>query len=159
MRKIFLFAVLATMLASCSISKEARKYRGNIAGKWQLQTILSEGINGSVKTTLFDEADFHCFIGSNWSFTDHNSLGSYTIAASQGCNPLKRDFRWSVYEAKDEPLLLQFKRLDAKLKEIDANNGGYRFTIVELTGSSMKLKSDITFEGKPAAFIYNFIRL
>ena len=159
MRRIFFFALISCAIASCSMSKEARSYRRDIAGKWQLQTIVSEGIKGSAKTVLFDEADFNCFIGSNWSFTDHNSLGSYTISATAGCNPLKRDFRWSIYEAKDEPKLLQFKRLDTKLKEIDANNSGFRFTIVELSGTSMKLKSDITFEGKPAAFVYNFIRI
>jgi hypothetical protein len=159
MRKIFFFAVTATALVSCSMSKEARTYRNAIAGKWQLKTIVSEGISGSVKTVLFDEADFNCFIGSNWSFTNNNSLGSYTISASAGCNPLKRDFRWSIFEAKDEPKLLQFKRLDSKLKEIDANSSGFRFTIVELTGTTMKLKSDITFEGKPAAFVYNFVRI
>lgn len=159
MRRVFFFVMLITAISSCSMSKEARSYRRDIAGKWQLQTIVSEGIQGTVKTVLFDEADFNCFIGSNWSFTDHNSLGSYTISATAGCNPLKRDIRWSIYEAKDEPKLLQFKRLDNKLKEVDANSSGFRFTIVELTKTSMKLKSDLTFEGKPAAFIFNFTRI
>ena len=159
MRKIIYFAVIVFALASCSTSKEARNIRKDISGKWQLQTIVSEGISGKIKTVLFDEADFNCFIGSNWSFVNNNSLGSYAIAASAGCNPVTRDFRWSVYEAKDEPKLLQFKRLDSKLKEVDANSGGFRFTIVELTSSQMKLKSDITFEGKPAAFVYNFVRI
>ena len=159
MRKLLIFFFSVSVLASCSMSKQARSYRNDIAGKWLLQTIVSEGISGSVKTVLFEEADFNCFIGSNWSFTAHNSLGSYAIGASTGCNPIKRDIRWSIYEAKDEPKLLQFKRLDSKLKEVDANSGGFRFTIVELTATSMKLRSDITFEGKPAAFVYNFIRI
>lgn len=159
MRKVVFFLLIAFAVNSCSMSKEARGIRRDVAGKWQLQTIVSEGISGTVKTVLFDEADFNCFIGSNWSFTDHNSLGNYTISSTAGCNPIKRDFRWSVFEAKGEPKLIQFKRLDTKLKEVDANSSGFRFTVVELLGSSMKLKSDLTFEGKPAAFIYNFIRI
>ena len=48
---------------------------------------------------------------------------------------------------------------NSKLKEIDENSAGFRFTIVQLNDNAMQLKSDITFEGKPASFIYNFVRI
>ena len=62
--------------AACSSSKQARIYKRTIDGNWQLQTIATESIQGKFKAQLFEEADFNCFIGSSWSFNDHNSLGS-----------------------------------------------------------------------------------
>ena len=109
---------------------------------------------------IFNEEDFNCFVGSTWSFNKRNSLGSYTISANGAeCVAVKREIRWSVYEATGEPKLFQFKRLDSKLKEMDENSAGFRFTIVQLNNNSMQLKSDIMFEGKPASFIYNFVRI
>ena len=150
----------AILFASCSTSKEARKDRNIINGKWQLQTVTSEGISGTTKTTLFNDAELSCFIGSMWTFNQNNSLGSYTFnGAGTQCESVKRDIRWSVYQADGESPLFQFKRLDSKLKNIDEEGGGYRFTILQLDNTTMKLKSEVTFEGKPAAFIYNFVKI
>lgn len=54
-----LFVVL--MMGSCSTSKEARNYKNNIDGKWQLQTVVTEGIIGKVKSQILNEADVNCF--------------------------------------------------------------------------------------------------
>jgi Lipocalin-like domain len=146
------------LLASCSSSKEARTYKKTIDGNWQLQTIVTQGIAGKVKAQVFNEADFNCFVGSSWNFNQHNSLGTYNISKNADeCAAIKRNIRWSVYEAKDQPKLLQFKRLDDKLKEVD-DGGGFRFEIIQLDDHSMQLKSTITFENKPASFIYNFVK-
>lgn len=151
------FAVV--ILASCSTSREARKYETNIDGKWQLQTVVTEGIRGTVKSQLLNEADMSCFIGSNWTFNRNNNLGSYSINMNGGeCVAVKRNLRWSIFEAKDQPKLFQFKKLDDKLKEIEEGSAGYRFTIVKLDDTNMQLRNDVTFEGKPASFIYNFVR-
>ena len=159
-KTIFNLFVIALMLASCTASKEARTYKKTINGNWQLQTVVSEGIMGKIKAQVFNEADFNCFIGSLWNFNANNSLGSYTIAKNAGeCVAIKRNIRWSIFEEKDQPKLFQFKRLDDKLKEIDEGGGGFRFTIVLLDKNTMQLRSDITFEGRPAAFIYNFVRI
>lgn len=148
------------LLAACSTSKEARTYKKTINGNWQLQTVVSEGIMGKIKAQVFNEADFNCFVGSSWNFNSYNSLGSYTVAQNATeCTAVKRNIRWSIYEADGQPKTFQFKRLDDKLKEIDENNGGFRFTIVQLDQHNMQLKSDIMFEGKPASFVYNFVRL
>jgi CRISPR/Cas system-associated endoribonuclease Cas2 len=161
MKKLCLLAgiVLSVLLlVSCATSKEARTYKKSINGNWQLQTVVSEGIAGKIKAEVFNEADFNCFVGSSWSFNQVNSLGSYTINQNGNeCVAIKREFRWSIFEAEGQPKLFQFKRLDEKLKEID-EGGGFRFTIVQLDNNTMQLKSDISFEGKPAAFIYNFVR-
>ncbi len=147
------------LMGSCSTSKEARSYKNNIDGKWQLQTLVSEGIAGNTKATILNEADISCFIGSNWTFNRNNSLGTYTISQNAGqCVAVTRNFRWSIYEAKDQPLLFQFKKVDDKYKEIDEGSAGYRFTIVSLSETAMQLRNDVTFEGRQASFIYNFTR-
>lgn len=151
-----LFAV--AILASCATSKEARTQKKTIDGNWQLQTVVTEGITGKVKAQVFNEEDFNCFVGSTWNFNQTNSLGYYSIAQNSGeCVAVKRTIRWSIYEATGQPKLFQFKRLDSKLKEID-EGGGFRFTILQLDDKTMQLRNDITFEGKPAAFIYNFVK-
>jgi hypothetical protein len=150
---IFLTVVL---LGSCSSSREARTMRGDIKGDWVLQTITTQGIVGVTKTTVFNEAEFGCFIGSGWNFIGNNSMGSYSIVDPK-CAAAKRNFRWSVFETDGAPKMLQFKRLDDKKKAMD-NGDGFRLTIVQLDDTQMKLRSDITFEGKPASLTYNFIR-
>lgn len=155
---ILMLIIICFLLASCTMSKEARGYRKTIDGNWQLQTVATEGIMGKVKVQLFNEADFNCFIGSNWNFNNGNSLGTYSITKTANeCVAVTRNIRWSIYETKDEPKLLQFKRLDDKLKVMDDGNG-FRFTIVQLDGNTMKLKSAITFENRPAAIVYNFVK-
>ena len=161
MKKIknaLLFLSIATLLASCASSKEGRTYKKTIDGNWQLQTVATEGIAGRVSIQLFNEADFSCFFGSNWNFNNTNSLGTYDITKSTSeCVALKRNIRWTVYEEKNEPKLLQFKRLDNKYKVMD-NGDGFRFTIVFLDKTTMQLKSDVVFEGKTVSIIYNFIK-
>jgi len=145
------------LMGSCSVSKKGRSYKNNIDGKWQLQTLVSEGIVGNTKATILNEANISCFIGSSWTFNRNNSLGTYSIAQNAGqCAAVTRNFRWSIYESKDQPALFQFKKLDDKYKEVDEGSAGYRFTIVQLNETSMQLRNDVTFEGRQASFIYNF---
>ena len=155
---IFNLLIIIYLLASCATSKEARTYKKTIDGNWQLQTVVTEGIMGKVKVQLFNEAEFNCFVGSSWSFNQNNSLGTYDISKNGNeCVAVKRNIRWTIYEATGEPKLLQFKRLDDKLKVMD-DGDGFRFTIVQLDKNRMQLKSNIIFENKPAALVYNFIR-
>ena len=155
---IFNLLIIIYLLASCATSKEARTYKKTIDGNWQLQTVVTEGIMGKVKVQLFNEAEFNCFVGSSWSFNQNNSLGTYDISKNGNeCVAVKRNIRWTIYEAKGEPKLLQFKRLDDKLNAMD-DGDGYRFSIVQLDNNNMQLRSNITFENKPASLIYNFVR-
>lgn len=163
-RLYYIFAAWVVLFAavSCSGSRQARTTRTNVNGKWQLQTIVSEGITlaSQTKAELLNEADLHCFVGSSWSFNSRNSLGAYSINQNGGeCVSVTRNIRWSIYEGNGEPNILQFKKVDAKYKDIEEGHVGYRFTILQLDNTTMKLRSDVTFEGKPASFIYNFVRL
>lgn len=155
-----LYLMLAVIiLAACSSSKQARNYASTIDGNWTLQSVTTEGISGKIKAQLFNEANSTCFNGSSWKFNNNNNLGSFTINQnSNECASSTRLIRWSIFEPAGQPKSLQFKRLDNKKNEIDENKGGFRFTIVDINKTSMILKSEITFEGKPAAFVYNFLR-
>jgi len=150
---------IVLIISSCSSSKEARTYEKSINGNWQLQTITTEGITGKIKTQVLDEADFNCFVGSSWNFNRNNSLGFYEISKNAGeCVAIKRNIRWSIYEEAGAPKMLQYKRLDNKYKDLDEAKAGFRFVILSITDAQMQLKSDITFEGKPASFTYNFVK-
>lgn len=152
---ILLFAI---SLGSCSISNEARSMKKAFNGDWVLQTITTEGITGVAKTTIFNEAEFGCFIGSQWNFVSNNSMGSYTIFdKGKGCVQLKRFIRWSIFEPKDLSKEFQFKRLDDKKNSMD-NGDGYRLLVEEQTKNTMKLRSDIVYDGHAGAVIYNFTR-
>lgn len=157
--KFFITAlVLLTVISSCSVSKQANSMKQTINGNWMLETITTEGIAGKVTATIFNEASFNCFVGSSWNFVANNSLGNYHINQSgTECTAVTRHIRWSIYEPKGEAKEFQFKKLDDNNKSMD-NDEGFRLEIVQLTATSMQLKSHITFEGKPAAYIYNFVK-
>jgi hypothetical protein len=151
-------ALVILIISSCSVSKEARSIKRNINGNWILETVTTEGITGVVKTKVFNEADLVCFIGSEWNFIANNSMGSYTLVdKSKNCTPVKRFIRWSVYEPKDAAKEFQFKRLDDKKNAMD-NGDGYRLTVTEHGDNGFKLKSDMVFEGRTVAIIYNFVK-
>jgi len=145
-------------LSSCTVSKQASSMKQQINGRWMLQSITTEGISGKVTATLFNEASFNCFVGSSWNFVSNNSTGSYQINQSgTECYATNRHIRWSIYEPKGAIKEFQFKKLDANNKSSD-NDEGYRMEVVQLNNTTMQLKSHITFEGKDAAYIYNFVK-
>ncbi len=144
--------------SACSVSKEARSMKKDINGNWVLQTITTEGITGVVKTKIFNEAEFGCFIGSEWNFIANNSMGSYIIVdPGKECPSIKRFIRWSIYEPKGAAKEFQFKRLDDKKNAMD-DGAGFRLTVIQLDDTQMKLRSDITFAGRPTVLIYNFVK-
>ncbi len=150
--------IVAIVLNSCTVSKEAGSIKKKINGNWMLETITTEGINGKVTASIFNEASFTCFVGSSWNFMSGNSLGNYNINANGSlCNALNRTIRWSIYEPKGGEKQFQFKRLDEKKNPMD-NGDGFRLEISQLTNTTMQLKSHILFEGNPAGYVYNFVK-
>lgn len=148
------FALL--LVTACSVSKEARTMKHTINGQWTLQNVSIQGISGAVKATVFNEADYNCFKGSVWTFVSNNSMGTYQLSAT-GCPSVTRNIRWSVNEPKGEEKRFQFKRLDDKRNPLD-DNDGFRLNVASLTDNSMQLNSAISFEGKPATIVYNFVK-
>lgn len=155
---ILIIALFAFTLNACSVSKEARNMKRIINGDWVLETITTEGITGIVKTKIFNEAEFGCFIGSDWNFINNNSMGTYTLVdKSTGCVPLKRYIRWTIFEPEGQEKSFQFKRLDDKKNPMD-NGDGYRLKVIELNNTLMKLKSELVFGGNTGAIIYKFVK-
>ena len=154
-------AILAVLIiASCTTSQQAKTFEKTVAGNWQLQTITTEGITGKIKAQILNEADFNCFIGSRWRFGNNNNLGFYEISKNGGeCAAIRRNIRWSIFEEGGAQKMLQYKRVDNKYKDMDEGKAGFRFIILTLEGNNMQLKSDISFEGKQASFIYNFVKI
>ena len=151
------FLMVFFLFTACSASKEGRTMKHTINGEWVLQTINVQGINTKFKATVFNEADFNCFIGSTWTFVSNNSMGTYRLSPTAGCTATSRNIRWSIYEPKGEEKKFQFKRLDDKKNPMD-DNDGFRLSVASLTDTNMQLKSAITFEGKPATIVYNFVK-
>ncbi len=153
----FTMLIFVFLAAACSVSKEAHTMKHSINGNWTLQTVDVQGINGKIATTVFNEADIKCFTGSTWTFISNNSLGTYQLSSAAGCPSVTRNIRWSVYEPKGEEKKFQFKRLDEKKNPMD-DNDGYRLSVASLSDTNMQLTSAITFEGKPATIVYNFVK-
>ncbi len=54
--------------------------------------------------------------------------------------------------------MLQFKKLTTNLKEVE-NDAGYRFTILNADQNNMRVRSEFLYDGRTAAFTYNFIKI
>jgi hypothetical protein len=160
MKKTFLLytgIIITAIFAACSGSKELRTMQHDINGNWVLQTIVTEGASGKIKDKIFNEADFGCFIGSEWNFAKNNT-GSYTLVDKQKtCPEIKRNISWSFTEAKNIPVSFHFKRLDDKNNPMDTGDG-FSLAITQLDKTAMKLKEDIMLDGHPASIIYNFVK-
>ena len=101
-------------LNACSVSKEARSTKKSINGSWTLQTITTEGmstdgVNIKMKATIFNEADYNCFVGSTWNFIANNGTGNYTIGNGGNCVGVTQGIKWSIYEPAGQEKLFQFK--------------------------------------------------
>lgn len=159
-RLLYCIIILMMLIQACSGSKEARKNKHTINGTWVLQSITTEGISGKIKAQILGESDINCFENSIWKFNQNTDLGTYELVKNSGdCYAKKQNIRWSIYEEKDKPIVLQYKRVDAKYyKDMEDGKAGYRLTIVLVDKTNMQLKSEVIFEDKPAFFLYNFTR-
>ena len=158
---VFDIIIIIVLLASCSVNRTLNSGTKKIAGNWQLQTVVSEGITGTASIQQFNEADFQCFIGSNWKLGKDNT-GSYSISEASGaipCTAANRNIRWMLFASADGERLFRFKRLDSAGKDVDPNTSGNILSVVNLTADSMQLRSDITYNNKPAALIFKFIKM
>lgn len=153
----YIIIAATAMLSACSGSKELRTMKQDIRGSWALQTIVTEGASEKIKDKIFSEADFSCFIGSEWKFSG-DGIGSYSIVDKQKiCPEMKRLISWSVQSVENVPTTLHFKRLDDKSAPL--NNGEeFSLIITQLDKAMMKLKANVMLEGHPASIIYNFVK-
>ena len=154
-KTIVLLVALATLVTSCSVSKQARQEGNMLSGTWTLNNISYENSEGSFSSVLFNDAKDICFEGSDWFFRDNNNTGRYTIASSTLCEGGDRFIRWSIVNGS--PNQLQLKRIDEKYKDISGGLG-YRLNISELTESAMTLKSNASVGDDRVTIVYEFTK-
>lgn len=159
MKKMILsLGVIALMLTSCSVSKNARSQRNLLSGTWSLNNVSFENNTGNFKAVLFNDVEDICLEGSEWFFRDNNSTGRYTINPSTLCNGGDRYIRWSVVEREENyNSQLQFKFIDEKNKDISGGLG-YRLNIESLNEQAMTLKSNVNVDGQPITVVYEFTK-
>jgi hypothetical protein len=161
MRQIFknaaIIAILSLLLNACSTTKAVRRMDHDIKGTWVLQTIITEGTSAKPKEKVFNEADFSCFIGSEWKFWKKYT-GIYSIVDPQKiCPEVKRWISWSFNENTYSPASFTFN-WSADKKTGIGSGPKYNLTVLELSSTSMKLKQGIIIDGQIAAFIFNFVK-
>lgn len=154
---IVAFLGLALFIGACSPSKTSSPDGGkvNLKGTWTISDISPEGITGKVKITVFDDASYTCYIGSQWNLVP-NGNGSYTVPSSGDCMGGQRNIYWSV-QTIGGVKYFQFKNLGTGVKPSKVTEG-YRLEIKSLTANSMQLQSAVNFEGKTAYINYTFTR-
>ncbi|MGB3143400.1 MAG: lipocalin family protein [Maribacter sp.] len=155
MKKLILLCSVVFLMASCSVSKEARAKRNLLSGTWSLDNIAFENNTTNVKAVLFNDVEDICLEGSDWFFRDNNSTGRYTISPSTLCNGGPRYIRWSVVERENGSSQLQFKFINEKNQDI-SGGAGYRLDIESLTEYVMTLKSNAMVDGKSVNVLYEF---
>ena len=109
--KIYIVILASSILLyACSTSKAVRQMNHDIKGNWVLQTIVTEGTSAKPKDKVFDEANFSCFIGSEWKFSRKYN-GTYSIVDPQKiCPEVTRGISWSIQENTDAPASFTFNR-------------------------------------------------
>jgi len=148
---------MVVLLGSCSTSKELRQMNRKINGNWVLQTIVTDATSGKPKDKIFNEADFSCFIGSEWKFSG-DGKGTYMIVDKQkDCPQITRTISWAFAETPNSPETVTIKRYDAN-NNVMGDGPGFILVVNQLDNTTMKLKADVMIEGHTAGIIYNFVK-
>lgn len=154
-KTLILFVALATVVSSCSVSKQARQQENTLSGTWTLDNVSYENAEGNFSSVIFNDAKDICFEGSEWFFRNNNNTGRYTIAQSTLCAGGDRYIRWSVVDGS--PNQLQLKRIDEKYKDI-SGGVGYRLNISEMSENMMVLKSNVSVGVERVTIVYEFTK-
>lgn len=149
---------LVLFFTACSPSKVASPEgaKVDLKGAWTVSNIDLDGVSkNGFKVTVFDDAPYTCYVGSQWNFIP-NGNGSYTVPASGDCTGGQRNIYWSV-QTIGGVKYFQFKNLGTGVKPNKVSDG-YRLEMKSLTANSMLLQSAVNFEGKTVYINYSFTR-
>lgn len=158
MKKYLFFTFLILFVSSCTLTRINKKYRSDINGSWILKNITYSGNSGVFKLKIFDESDAESFKESLWTFNSNNSIGSYTFKNKANGPSIARQLRWSVYLPENADAMLQFKKIDPSSKKSLDNQAGYRLYIDYLSPIQMRLRTRVSFEGRPFDILYDFTK-
>lgn len=130
--------------------------KGSVKGNWIVTDIRFEGIPAHSKVTVFDQAAFGCFKGSQWVLPS-NANGSYTLSSTDdGCSTATQPIVWSLYKQNGADMF-QFKKVGTGLKAKNVTDG-YRVEISSLSNTTMEWKASVNYEDKTGAIIYTLQR-
>lgn len=153
--------VAAVFAISCKSQKGATDTaqsasKGSVKGNWVITDISFDGIPRGSKVTVFDEASYNCFKGSQWILPSNNN-GSYTLSSTEdGCSTATQAIVWAIYKQGGVDMF-QFKKVGAGVKAKNVTEG-YRVEISSLSNTSMVWRAAVNFEGKTAYIIYTLQR-
>lgn len=153
--------VAAVFAISCksqkgAIDTEQNASKGAVKGNWVITDINFEGIPRGSKVTVFDEASYNCFKGSQWVLPSNNN-GSYTLSSTEdGCSTATQSIVWSIYKQGGIDQF-QFKKVGGGVKAKNVTDG-YRVEISSLTNTTMVWRAEVNFEGKTAYIVYTLQR-
>lgn len=156
MKKIILFSFMAVMLfVSCAESKAVVQGEKLMRGDWTITDVSLDGVSESyVNANVFDQADYQCFIGSQWHLVQNNSSGHYTLNGGSGCPSETTNIKWFVTE-KNGVTEFMFKKIYPGEKPKNVAEG-YSMRVISNTGNSIVMKQDVMFEGKQMGINYTF---
>ncbi|SFE71929.1 Lipocalin-like domain-containing protein [Chitinophaga sp. CF118] len=130
--------------------------KGAVKGNWIVTDIRFEGIPAHSKVTVFDQASFSCFKGSQWVLPS-NANGSYTLSSTDdGCSTATQPIVWSLYKQNGIDQF-QFKKVGTGLKAKNVTDG-YRVEISSLSNTTMEWRAAVYYEGKNGYLIYTLQR-
>ncbi|PUZ26491.1 Lipocalin-like domain-containing protein [Chitinophaga costaii] len=126
-------------------------------GSWILTDIQFDGIPKGSKVSIFDEAPYQCFIGSQWDFVSNNNKGSFTLTATDnGCSTGNQPIIWSIVQENGDNVF-QFKKLfnGDKAKNVTT---GYKVSLSDVQATSMTWRAAVGFQGQTGYLVYSFQR-
>ena len=130
--------------------------KGSVKGNWIVTDIRFEGIPAHSKVTVFDQASFSCFKGSQWVLPS-NANGSYTLSSTDdGCSTATQSIVWSLYKEGGVDMF-QFKKVGTGLKAKNVTEG-YRVQVTSLSNTTMEWKAFVNYEDKSGSIIYTLQR-
>lgn len=157
MKKLGIMLFVATLFASCSLSKVEKSARKTVDGNWVLNSVSYDS-QGTFNSTLFNDATASCFENSQWFFRSNNSTGTYNIV-NPDCSTGVRNFRWAANEIGKDSGNFDFtmKFTDGKKNDLDKNTG-FRMNLRYLDENTMQITQTVQFEGQPFNINLNFTR-
>jgi hypothetical protein len=151
---VSIFAISCKSQSGAATTQSVNK--SAVKGNWVVTDISFEDIPRGSKVTVFDEASFNCFKGSQWVLPS-NANGSYTLSSTEdGCSTATQPIVWSIYKQGGVDQF-QFKKVGTGLKAKNVTDG-YRVEVSSVSNTTMVWRAAVNFEGKTGYIVYTLQR-
>lgn len=153
MKKGIILSSIAALgiLSSCSTTKAIVNTETQVRGDWTVTDVQLQGTTGTVAATVFDEAPYECYRGSQWHLIQNNNSGTYTLTGGANCPSGTNSIKWTITD-DGASKYFNFKRVNnEKAKNVLS---GYRMRIQNVSDTQMTLVQDVSFEGKLINIVY-----